>query len=398
MPIQPSFGVVAMMFADSGWPRVGWRGRIDDNQRQWTGMGGAAEPGRGGARGRHRLTREVRMAKRRRGTTSGARAGGTELRYRTVHGYRRAYRMAGSGPALLLLHGIGDSSVSWLPLIDALARDHTVIAPDLLGHGASDKPRADYAVAAYANGMRDLLDVLGIERATIVGHSLGGGVAAQMSYQFPERCERLVLVASGGAGRDVTPLLRLASAPLAEVFLVPLRWPAARPAVRAALGLLGRVGNDLARDREHVHRIVAGLPDGDAQVAFTRTLRSVVDWRGQVVTMLDRCYLNASVPTLLVWGDRDGVIPLSHAHRAHEAMPGSRLEVFAGAGHFPHHADPGRFVRLLAGFVASTEPAVHDPDRWRELLRRGPVDAPVDEAAEDAPLLDLITPVAATAS
>jgi pimeloyl-ACP methyl ester carboxylesterase len=294
----------------------------------------------------------------------------SRLRFVTVHGHRRAYRMAGTGPALLLLHGIGDCSESWLPVFDALARHHTVIAPDLLGHGASDKPRADYAVAAYANGMRDLLDVLGVEQATVVGHSLGGGVAAQFAYQFPERCARLVLVASGGAGREVTPLLRLASAPLAEVFMTPLHWSVTQPVVRRVLGLLGHLGNDLARDREHVSRILGGLPDGAAQVAFTRTLRSVVDWRGQVVTLLDRCYLAESVPALLVWGDRDGVIPASHATTAHAAMPGSRLEIFAGAGHFPHHADPDRFVALVREFVASTRPARFDRERWHRLLRR----------------------------
>ena len=294
----------------------------------------------------------------------------SRLRYVEIHGYRRAYRMAGTGPALLLLHGIGDSSESWLPVFDALARDHMVIAPDLLGHGASAKPRADYAVAAYANGMRDLLDVLGVEQVTVVGHSLGGGVAAQIAYQFPERCSRLVLVASGGAGRDVTPLLRLASAPFAEVFLAPLHWSVAPPVVRGALGVLGLVGNDLARDRDHVARILGGLPDGDAQVAFTRTLRSVVDWRGQVVTLLDRCYLADGVPALLVWGDRDGVIPVDHARSAQDAMSGSRLEIFEGAGHFPHHADPDRFVALVREFVASTRPARYDRDRWRRLLRR----------------------------
>jgi len=307
----------------------------------------------------------------------------TGLRHRTVHGYRRAYRMAGRGPALLLVHGIGDSSESWLPVMAALARDHTVIAPDLLGHGDSDKPRADYTVAAYANGMRDLLDILGVERVTAVGHSLGGGVAAQLAYQFPERCERLVLVATGGAGREVTPVLRLASAPLAELFLAPLRWPAVQPAVQAALRVAGALGNDLAQDRDHVGRILAGLPAGDAQVAFSRTLRSVVDWRGQVVTMLDRCYLAEAVPTLLVWGDRDGVIPVDHARRAHAAMPGSRLEVVAGAGHFPHHADPDRFVALLAEFVAATAPARYDRDRWRARLRAGSGDDGAGAAVVD---------------
>lgn len=312
------------------------------------------------------------MAKRRTGGRSAPDTYDGRLRHLTVHGYRRAYRMAGSGPVLLLLHGIGDSSESWLPVMHQLARAHTVVVPDLLGHGGSDKPRADYALAAYANGMRDLLDILGIERATVVGHSLGGGVAAQIAYQFPERCERLVLVASGGAGREVTPLLRLAATPLGEVMLGPARWPLTRSAVGLGLGALSLLGQDIGRDRSHVDRLLAGLPDAEARAAFTRTLRSVVDWRGQVVTMLDRCYLAEAVPTLLMWGERDGVIPLSHAHRVHDAMPSSRLEIFPEAGHFPHHADPDRFVDLVTRFVATTRPASHDPDRWRALVRRGP--------------------------
>ena len=109
-----------------------------------------------------------------------------QLRFETIHGYRRAYRIAGSGPVLLLIHGVGDNSTTWQPIHSRLARRFTVIAPDLLGHGQSDKPRADYSVAAYANGMRDLLTVLDIEQATVVGHSLGGGVAMQFAYQFPQ--------------------------------------------------------------------------------------------------------------------------------------------------------------------------------------------------------------------
>src|SRR6478735_10444548 len=152
----------------------------------------------------------------------------TSVQYRTIHGHRRAFRLGGDGPVLLLLHGIGDSSEAWVPLMPALAERYTVLAPDLLGHGHSDKPRADYSAAAYANGMRDLLDVLGFERATIVGHSLGGGVAAQLAYQYPHRCERLVLVGTGGVGREVNPALRLISAPFAEVLLPPLAWPISR--------------------------------------------------------------------------------------------------------------------------------------------------------------------------
>lgn len=125
--------------------------------------------------------------------------------FRTIHGYRRAFRLAGSGPVLVLIHGIGDNSSTWLDVIPHLAKKYTVIAPDLLGHGRSDKPRADYSVAAYANGVRDLLSVLGVERATIIGHSLGGGVAMQFGYQFPEMIERLVLVSSGGVTKGVHP-------------------------------------------------------------------------------------------------------------------------------------------------------------------------------------------------
>lgn len=310
------------------------------------------------------------------------------IKFHTIHGYRRAYRMVGSGPALLLIHGIGDNSESWRPLMAALGRSYTVVAPDLLGHGSSDKPRADYSVAAFANGMRDLLEVLGIERATVVGHSLGGGVAAQFAYQYPERCERLVLVASGGVARQVTPFLRMAAAPLAELSLPALRWPTTRLGGLLAMELLKRVGHDLGRDAADFIRVFDALPDSSSRLAFTRTLRSVVDWRGQVVTMLDRCYLAQAMPTLLVWGTSDGVIPVTHAHLALEAMPGSRLELFEAAGHFPHHADPDRFIALLHEFVDSTDPASHHPDLWRDLLRTGPATRVNEAGAEGAAVHD----------
>jgi pimeloyl-ACP methyl ester carboxylesterase len=302
--------------------------------------------------------------------------GGASLCYRVVHGYRRAFRYAGSGPPIVLIHGIGDSSATWEPVLAALARRHLVIAPDLLGHGNSDKPRADYSVAAYANGVRDLLGVLGVERATLVGHSLGGGVAMQFAYQFPERTERLVLVGSGGAGPDVTPVLRAMTLPGAALALNLLRLPGARLQVGAVVALLRALDTGLGQDAPDLLRMVDALPDTTARTAFIRTLRAVVDWRGQVVTMLDRCYLTRGMPTMLVWGGRDAVVPVAHAHRAHEAMPGSRLEVFDDAGHFPFHADPARFVALLEDFLTGTEPARWSAEQWRELLRSPTEQAP----------------------
>ncbi len=290
---------------------------------------------------------------------------------RIVHGYRRVFRVAGSGPPLLLIHGIGDSSATWRSVLPALARHHLVIAPDLLGHGSSAKPRADYSVAAYANGMRDLLSVLDIDRVTLIGHSLGGGVAMQFAYQFPERTERMVLVSSGGAGKHVSPLLRAASLPGAQSLLAALQLPGARFAVHTAVSLLGRLDPGLRVDAPDMTRIVESLPDAISRAAFIRTLRAVVDWRGQVVTMLDRAYLVRALPTLLVWGALDTVVPIGHAYQAHAAMPGSRLEIFDEAGHFPFHTDPTHFVDVVENFLASTEPSQWGVDDWRDLLRAG---------------------------
>jgi pimeloyl-ACP methyl ester carboxylesterase len=295
------------------------------------------------------------------------------LEYRTIHGYRRAFRVAGTGPAILLIHGIGDNSTTWQTVQSKLAQRFTVIAPDLLGHGKSDKPRADYSVAAYANGMRDLLSVLDIEHVTVIGHSLGGGVAMQFAYQFPQLVERLILVGAGGVTKDVNIALRIASVPMGSEALALLRLPMVLP----ALQVLGRVGGALfgstgvGRDLPDVVRILADLPEPTASSAFARTLRAVVDWRGQVVTMLDRCYLTESVPVQLIWGSRDSVIPVEHARMAHSAMPGSQLEVFDGSGHFPFHDDPDRFVELVEKFIDSTDPAVYDHDVLRNLLRTG---------------------------
>jgi pimeloyl-ACP methyl ester carboxylesterase len=235
--------------------------------------------------------------------------------------------------------------------------------------------------------MRDLLDVLDVDTATVVGHSLGGGVAAQFAYQYPERCERLVLVASGGVGPEVNPVLRLASLPGADLALVTMQLPTSRLAMRAVMEVLRRTGTDLGRDSEHLARVIDGMPDAAARGAFARTLRSVVDWRGQVVTMRDRAYLTEDVPVMLIWGDRDGVIPVRHAQLAADAMPSAELHVYEGAGHFPHHARPEQFVDHVVDFVATTRPATHVPASRRARLRTGPVEGSSDAGAPELTLL-----------
>ncbi|OJZ74438.1 hypothetical protein BRW65_09240 [Mycobacterium paraffinicum] len=293
------------------------------------------------------------------------------LQFRTIHGYRRAFRIAGSGPALLLIHGVGDKSTSWEPVHAKLAQRFTVIAPDLLGHGESDKPRADYSLAAFANGMRDLLAALDIDRVTVVGHSFGGGVAMQFAYQYPQLVERIVLVSSGGVAQEVSVALRLAAMPLGSEALAMLRVPGVMPAVR----LFGRAmstvlgSTDLGRDVADVVSLLEGFQDPRALSAFARTLRSVVDGRGQFVTMLDRSYLAQPIPVQVIWGEDDLVIPVEHARIAHEAVPGSRLEIFENSGHMPFKDDPDRFVEVVERFVDSTRPAQHDQDLLRSLLR-----------------------------
>ncbi len=306
------------------------------------------------------------------------------LQFCTIHGYRRAYRIAGSGPVVLLIHGIGDNSATWATVQARLARRFTVIAPDLLGHGQSEKPPdGDYSVAAYANRMRDLLHFLDIDRVTVIGHSLGGGVAMQFAYQFPQLVERLVLVGTGGVTKDVNFLLRWASLPVGGEALALLRVPLVLPALqfagRAAGLLLGstRLGHDLP----DMLRVLAALPEPDALWAFTRTLRAVVDWHGQMISMLNRCYLTESVPVQIIWGSHDTVVPASHARVAHDAMPGSALELFEGAGHFPFHDDPERFVAVVEDFIDSTEPAEYDEAALRELLRIGNCERAISDQA-----------------
>jgi pimeloyl-ACP methyl ester carboxylesterase len=278
------------------------------------------------------------------------------IRRTTLHGHGVAYRQAGSGPVLMLVHGITSSSATWKRVMPYLADRFTVIAPDLAGHGESAKPRGDYSLGAHASGLRDLLLALGHERATLVGHSLGGGIAMQFSYQFPERCERLVLVDSGGLGRDVNWLLRAATLPGSELVLPFLAATRLLDAGARAGGLLSRLGLSLGTDLEEIARGHSTLSDSATRAAFVHTLRSVVEPGGQRVDASNRLYLAEHLPFLLIWGERDSIIPVSHGHATHERMPNSRLEVFPHSGHFPQLDEPERFLDVLIEFIDSTEP------------------------------------------
>jgi pimeloyl-ACP methyl ester carboxylesterase len=275
----------------------------------------------------------------------------------SVDGDRVAYRTAGNGPVLLLVHGLAGSSATWRHVMPALAERFTVLAPDLLGQGESDKPRGEYSLGTHANTLRDLLDALGHERVTVIGQSLGGGVAMQFAYQFPERCERLVLVDSGGLGREVTFYLRMLTLPGFESVFPLFCAPRLRDAGNRIATWLGRAGVRSTPASQEIWRSYASLADAENRHAFFRSLRDVVDFGGQAVSAVGRLYRAAQLPTLIVWGAQDPFIPVSHAVAAHDAIPGSRLEIFDGVGHYPHCEAPERFVAVLIDFIASTTPA-----------------------------------------
>ncbi|MFC6706717.1 alpha/beta fold hydrolase [Flexivirga alba] len=295
--------------------------------------------------------------------------GSRRVRFVDIHGHRRAFVKTGSGPVLLLLHGVACDHTTWDRVIAPLATDYTVIAPDLLGHGQSAKPRADYSLGAYANGMRDLLAILGVERATIVGHSFGGGVAMQFAYQFPELTERLILVAPGGVGREVSPMIRLATAPGFKQLMGVLTVPGVRHVNRTGLRLAHAARLPGTRDIDEIAKIYDSFAQPGACAAVQQVLRGVVDRRGQFVTMADRAYLTESMPISVVWGAQDPIIPASQAHLVERLAPGAQVEIIDDSGHFPHRDHSEQFIRIVQDFMATTTPAPYDRERTRELLR-----------------------------
>jgi pimeloyl-ACP methyl ester carboxylesterase len=289
----------------------------------------------------------------------------SEMKFLELYGDRVAYRDVGNGDdALLLIHGMAGSSETWRAVIPQLSKNYRVVAPDLLGHGQSAKPRGDYSLGAFAVWLRDLLDELGISRATIVGQSLGGGVAMQFVYQHPDYCQRLILISSGGLGPDVGWTLRLLSAPGAELIL-PVIAP--RPVLTVGNKLrtwFGAAGLQSPRGAE-MWSAYSSLSDAETRQAFLRTLRSVVDYRGQAVSALNRLHMAAELPTMAIWGDQDRIIPVDHAYAAQAARPESRLEVLEGVGHFPHVERPSEVVDLIEDFISTTGQPTEADERDR---------------------------------
>ncbi|MEU4240511.1 alpha/beta fold hydrolase [Actinoplanes sp. NPDC026619] len=279
------------------------------------------------------------------------------------------YTIAGAGEPLLLIHGLGATRRTWDHLIDELARTHTVIAPDLPGHGDSGAPAGDYSLGALAASLRDLLVALGHPSATIVGHSLGGGIGMQFAYQFPERTDRLVLISSGGLGRQLTPALRAATLPGARAFIAAAarapewltRWLLSGVAAIAPALLAGA---DAAPVAEGLRR----LGDRRERRTFLRTARTVINWRGQSVSATQHLKQLAGLPVLLAWGGDDRVIPPQHHLAVAGTLTDCQVLEIGGAGHYPQETAPGRLLPGLHRFLDSAPRFDYTEARWRRLL------------------------------
>ena len=272
------------------------------------------------------------------------------------------YRVAGSGPPIVLIHGMLNSSSHWRSVALNLAGEYTVIAPDLIGHGDSAAPRGDYSLGAHAASIRDLLAAIGIDRATIVGHSLGGGVAMQFFYQFPQRVERLALISSGGLGREVTPSLRSAALPGVSPLLALTIRPRLVGALAAGGARLRERGVGAGVYLQAAARALRPLQSAGARQAFLHTLRSVIDVHGQRVSATDRLYLLEALPTMIVWGERDNTIPLAHGRAAHEAIPRQPLSHARRRRALPPPGRPRRPLRAAAR-VHARDASRHDRGR-----------------------------------
>jgi len=286
-----------------------------------------------------------------------------------ISGGTLAYTTAGVGAPILLIHGLGGSRGTWDQVVDTLATGHRVIAPDLPGHGQSDAPAGDYSLGAHASALRDLLVALGHRSATIVGHSLGGGIAMQFAYQFPDRADRLVLISSGGLGPQLTPMLRAATLPGAETVVAGLaRLPEGltRRLLSAASMLPGLVARP---DAGSLARGLHQLGRYGPRRTFIRTARTVINWRGQTVSATQHLRQLVDLPVLLAWGSDDRVIPPHHHRAVASVLSRPQLIEIAGAGHYPHETAPAQLVPAVLEFLASTTAFQYSEARWRHLLQ-----------------------------
>jgi pimeloyl-ACP methyl ester carboxylesterase len=245
---------------------------------------------------------------------------------------------------IVLLHGLSDSHLTWTRIAPALAAERRVMMPDFLGSGLSDRPDASYELQWHAGMIAAWLEQLGIREVDVVGHSYGGGVAQMLLLDERVRVRKLALLASGGLGRDVGFWLRLAALPgVVEWFGQPFMSLGTRLTLRGLRGVL---------PKEELGQLTAmNSIDGTAR-AFSRTVRDVIDWRGQRRTFFERAHELKHVPEIAVcWGDLDDIIPMKHGQDFAQSLQGAVFHRFEGVGHYLHHERPEALAQTLRAFM-----------------------------------------------
>ncbi len=276
---------------------------------------------------------------------------GLERRFVTVCNFQMSYLTGGQGEPVVLLHGLGADNSTWRKVLPELARHFTVYALDMFGCGQSDKPLIEYTVEAMAHYVRLFMDAVSIKQAHLIGHSLGGGIAMQTLYFSPERVQRVVLIDSGGLGRDVHWLLRMTTLPGAHRIIGMLTDPRSR-----LLELLGKMEEYEVRPlnaefESEIPVTMGRLRDPDVRRSFLRMLRAVGSLSGQTVSALSRLPERADRQFLLIWGERDRIIPAAHGRAAATLLPNAHLVVIPNCFHQPHIEYPLQFLQLTLDFL-----------------------------------------------
>lgn len=277
----------------------------------------------------------------------------------TASGHQMSYVTGGSGPPMVLLHGLGANSFTWRYVLPTLMQHYTIFAPDMFGCGDSDKANVDFSLHAMAGYVNGFMEAVGLDRAIFVGHSLGGGLTMQYCHEYPGHAERIVLVSSGGLGTDLHWLLRISTLPGANGIIGAMADP------RTRLPQLSRT-----MEQRRLHRLDQEF-DPDTQTmldrfqsyetrqAFLSMLRHVGGLKGQRLSALAHLG-ELTVPVLLIWGARDSTIPVSHGRHALSFIPFAHLEVLPNCYHRPQIEAPRRFNELILDFLrAETWPPEH---------------------------------------
>lgn len=265
-----------------------------------------------------------------------------------ISNLRVHYLSSGRGPPTVLIHGLGGSCRDWLLNIRALSNHFLVLAPDLVGFGRSDKPRSfpsDPVTSFFPSLLNHFSTRLGLGSVNIVGHSMGGLVALQFALQFPRMVNKLVLVDSAGLGKEVPTLLRLLSIPALPASLL------SPPKTLLKMVLSDTFHNEEIDIDESIEEVYNYLRSEGAKESFLAVTRSIVGLRGQKIVLSDQLK-DITAKTLIIWGDQDKSLPVSHAHRAHRLIIDSELHILPQCGHCPQIEKPNEFNTLVTPFLS----------------------------------------------